>query len=240
MNKMRILLISDIHGNYPALEAVDRQVRAKSFDLIINGGDITVYATYPNETLDWLREHNAVSILGNTDIKVLKLLQGKSFKKPGNAEKRIMYTWTAEHLTRKNREYLAGIGKTSILELGGQRIGIFHGSPENDKEHLFSDTPTTRFQELAKKTDCDIIITGHSHSPYHKKINQVHFINPGSIGRMFDSNPEASYGILEMEKNIKVSLYRCPYNVKKVIQGLRENLMPPIYEEMYRQGRKLN
>lgn len=238
---MKILVISDIHGNFPALEAVSREVEEETFDLILNSGDATVYAPFPNETLDWLRARKAVSILGNTDIKVLKLLNGKTFKKPRMAEKRIMYTWTAEHLLPENRRYLAGIEKSVILDIEGYRVGLFHGSPAKDNEHLFSDTPATRFQELTRKTDCNIIIVGHSHSPFHKKINQVHFINPGSVGRMFDSNPDASYAILELTKDrVKVELHRCSYDIDRVVSGLQKNLLPPVYEVMFRQGRKMN
>jgi putative phosphoesterase len=238
---MKILLISDIHGNYPALEAVDLQAKAEHFDLIINGGDSVVYATFPNETLDWLREKKAISILGNTDIKVLKLLQGKSFKKPRKAEKRIMYTWTADQLTGKNKRYLTTFGHYKDLELENYRVCLYHGSPENPDEHLFQDTPATRYQELAEKTSCNIIITGHSHSPYHKKIDNVHFINPGSVGRMFDSNPEASYAILELgKKGVKVQHFRCPYDVVAATEGIKDNLLPQIYAKMFRQGRKLN
>ena len=238
---MKILLISDIHGNYPALEAVDRHADAASFDRIFNIGDATVYAPFPNETLDWLRQHEVISILGNTDIKVIKLLTGKSFKKPRKSEKRIMYSWTADHLTPNNKEYLSAVRNRIKLELEGYRVGLFHGSPEQDNEHLFNDTPATRFQELARKSDCHIIITGHSHSPYYKKIKGTHFINPGSVGRMFDKNPDASYATLELlPDRVKVQHYRCPYDIDKVIRELRNNLMPPIYEDMFRLGRKLN
>jgi putative phosphoesterase len=237
----KILLISDIHANFPALEAVARQCRDESFDMILNCGDSIVYATFPNETLDWLRDHNALSILGNTDRKVLKLLKGKTMKKPRMAEKRVMYTWTAKQLTPENRKYLAGMQKRALVECEGFRIGIFHGSPDNDDEFLFYDTPTIRFQKLARKTDCDIVLAGHSHSPFHKKVNNVHFINPGSAGRMFDKKPEVSYATIELATGrVKVELFRCPYDIEKVIKGLRNNLLPPIYVEMYRLGRKLN
>ncbi len=237
----KILLISDIHGNYPALKAVAEQCKNESFDKIFNCGDSTVYATFPNETLDWLRAHNALSILGNTDRKVLTLLKGKVMKKPRMDEKRVMYTWTAKQLTAENQEYLAGMKKRTAIESEGFNIGIFHGSPENNDEFLFYDTPTTRFQKLSRKTDCDIVLVGHSHSPFHKKVNNVHFINPGSVGRMFDKNPEASYATIELSSGrIKVQLFRCAYNIDKVIQGLRSNLLPPIYEAMYLSGKKLN
>ncbi|HDL98315.1 MAG TPA: metallophosphoesterase, partial [Desulfobacteraceae bacterium] len=89
--------------------------------------------------------------------------------------------------------------------------------------------------------DCDIVISGHSHSPYHKKIDHVHFINPGSVGRMFDGCPDGSYAVLELTgAGIKVEHFRCPYDIERVISALKKNRLPPIYEKMYRLGRKLN
>lgn len=237
----RILLISDIHANFPALEAVAKHCGAADFDLILNCGDSTVYATFPNETLDWLRAYRALSILGNTDRKVLQLLKGKVMKKPKLEEKRVMYAWTAQNLAPENRQLLAGFENKAIIEAEGYKIGMFHGSPEDNDEFLFYDTPTFRFQKLSKKTDCDIVLVGHSHSPFHKKVCDVHFINPGAAGRMFDSNPDASYATLDLSPDaVKVRLHRCPYDIGKVIKGLRDNKLPPIYEEMYLSGKKLN
>ena len=237
----KILLISDIHANFPALAAIGRQAQAADFDLILNGGDATVFATFPDATLDWLRNHQALSILGNTDRKVLKLLRGKSFTRPRRPEKRIMYTWTAQHLTPENQEYLASFPKRRLLDIAGWRVGLFHGSPEDDDEFLFADTPAARFRELAGSCGCDIVIVGHSHSPFHKQAGDVHFINPGSAGRMFDGNPDASYATLELAPGlIRVTHCRCPFAVEEVAWGIREHGLPPIYEEMYRTGRKLN
>ncbi len=238
---MKILLLSDIHGNAPALEAVAAQTASTAFDLIFNCGDSTVYAPFPNETLHWLRRHHALSILGNTDIKVLKLLEGRTFKKPRAEEKRIMYTWTADHLTPDNKNFLKELTKTLKLEIAGHTLGLFHGSPAHHNEFLFQETPINRFRALAEKSDCDIVISGHSHSPYHKKINHVHFINPGSVGRMFDGCPDGSYAVLEIVTGkVRVEHFRCSYDIGRVLAGLKKNCLPTIYGEMYRMGRKLN
>ena len=103
---MRILLISDIHANFVALEAIAKRFRPQSFDLILNGGDTLVYGPFPNQTIDWLRSNRALSILGNTDRHIITLLKGGSFKKPRKAEKRIMYGWTAAELNNDNRRWL--------------------------------------------------------------------------------------------------------------------------------------
>jgi predicted phosphodiesterase len=247
---MRILLISDIHGNYPALRAIDRQLDAASFDYIINSGDSLVYAPFPNETLDWLSSHQTVSILGNTDRKVIKLLSGKSFKKPGKPEKRIMYTSTAEQLTTINRRYLLSLATTCELQLSPlgrtaqknrKSLGVFHGSPADHDEFLFADTPDARFRQLAGRTDCHIVVTGHSHTPYHKTLSNVHFINPGSVGRMFDGDPRASCAILELTADtLTVQHLRISYEIAEVVAKIRENNLPEIYAEMFQIGRKMN
>lgn len=246
----RILLISDIHGNYPALQAIDRELNAASFDYIVNAGDSLVYAPFPNETLTWLAEHQAISILGNTDKKVIKLLLGKSFKKPGKPEKRIMYTSTAAELTTANRRYLLSLTKSHLLELclrgktakkDPARLGIFHGSPVDHDEFLFADTPDARFHELAKQTDCHIVVTGHSHSPYHKTVENVDFINPGSAGRMFDSDPRASCAILDITTDtLTVRHFRIDYDRAVVVAKIRKSGLPEIYATMFREGKKLN
>jgi putative phosphoesterase len=238
---IRILVISDIHGNYPALQAVAGQADIACCDYIFNCGDSTVYAPFANQVLDWLTEHGAVSILGNTDDKVIKLLKGKSFKKPGKAEKRIMYTHTAQILTPENRSILRGFTREKKLEVQDMHIRLFHGSPAKHTEFLFADTPDKRFRQLALGCNADIIITGHSHTPYHKIINTTHFINPGSVGRMFDGIPRASFAIIELyKKKVQVNLYRCDYDIEQVVARLEDAELPDIYAAMYRMGRKLN
>jgi predicted phosphodiesterase len=242
---MHILILSDIHANFPALAAVDSHFNRQSFDLILNAGDSLVYGPYPNETLAWLQRKKAVSILGNTDKKVLKLLAGKSFKKPSKPEKRIMYTWTAEVLNKQYTDYLRSIQTTLQIQPEPKEIlpliALFHGSPEDDDEFLFPDTPDTRLVELAKKTPAAIVITGHSHRPFHRLVNRTHFINPGSVGRMFDGNPTASCAVLSLTSDgVEVEHYRIPYSINLVIEGIRENNLPKIYEKMFRIGRKLN
>ena len=238
---MKILLLSDIHANYPALLAVAHRFKDVSFEAICNCGDSTVYAPFPNETLHWLQTHSSHSILGNTDRKVIKLLKGKSFKKPKKEEKRIMYSWTADNLSKKNSHYLLSLKKTAVLQMGDHSIALFHGSPEHPNEFLFPSTPIERFRQLSASCPASIIVTGHSHMPYYKIINHKHFINPGSIGRMFDGNPAASCAILSISgSRIDVQHFRIKYDPAPLLQALKLNRLPAIYCLMYLQGKKLN
>ena len=246
----RILLLADIHGNYPALEAIDSVLGTPAFDYIVNCGDSLVYAPFPNETLRWLRRHKAISILGNTDKKVINILKDQQFLKPRKPEKRIMYSSTAEALEAEGQQTLLSFAASETLILNNPEkdssqkstsLGIFHGSPADPDELLFATTPDDRFHQLAAQLKCRIVVTGHSHSPYHKYLAGIHFINPGSAGRMFDGDPRASCAILEIAaETIKVQHLRVSYDIAEVVAAIHRERLPEIYATMFLQGRKLN
>jgi len=238
-----ILILGDVHANYPALKAIGDSLRLDRFDRIINTGDLTVYSTFPNETIDWFRnlEDKAIVIKGNTDKRILKILKGKKLKKPKKKEKRIMYFWTSDNLSTENITYLKSLPQKSELFINDLRIGVFHGSLDKPNAQLFPSTPDSRFIELAKKSPYHIHIVGHSHVPFHKVVAGVHFINPGSVGRMFDGDPRTSFAILKIiSGELAVEHFRIPYPVKDVVKGLKNNSLPDIYCRMFLTGKKLN
>jgi putative phosphoesterase len=238
----KILLLGDIHANYPALRAIEKYIKPDRFDHIINTGDFTVYSTFPNETIQWFRERKkTISIFGNTDRRVLRILNGKKLRRPKKKEKRVMYFWTSDNLLPKNIKYLKSLPEQTGFAVGPLRIGVFHGTCDDPDEELFPDAPEARFHKLAKDADCQVQIMGHSHVPYYKLVDGVHFINPGSAGRMFDGDPRASFAILKISsKKIGVEHFRIPYPVKKVVKSLKKNRLPNIYTKMFQIGKKLN
>jgi len=238
----KLLLLGDVHGNFPALNAIGKYIRPERFDRIINTGDFTVYSTFPNETIQWFRQKkNTVCILGNTDRRVLRILKGKKLKRPKKEEKRVMYYWTSENMHPENISYLKSLPQKTDFTLGHIRIGIFHGTLGDPDEELYPSAPENRFRKLAKHSRYQIHIMGHSHVPYYKIVDGVHFINPGSVGRMFDGDPRASFAILKISSgNIAVEHFRIAYPVEKVVAGLKDQRLPDIYAEMFRIGKKLN
>jgi len=238
----KLLLLGDIHANYPALKTILRHIDPDRFDWIINTGDFTVYSTFPNETIQWFRERKkTICILGNTDRRILKILKGKKLKKPKREEKRVMYYWTSQNLHPKNGSYLESLPKQTDFTLDHIRIGVFHGTFYNPNEELFPSSPESRFYHLSKDSPYQIHIMGHSHVPYYKIVNGVHFINPGSVGRMFDGDPRASYAILTLSSGkISVEHFRAPYPVEEAVKSLKKNRLPDIYATMLRTGKKLN
>ena len=179
--------------------------------------------------------------MGNTDRRILRILRGKPLKKPRKVDKRVMYFWSAKNLGPKNIEYLKSLPNKTDFIIGKMRIGVFHGTCDDKDEMLFPDTPESRFRELARSSPFQIHIMGHSHTPFYRTIDDIHFINPGSVGRMFDGDPRASFAILKIHSGkIEVEHFRIPYPVNAVIEDLKNNRLPKIYAKMYRVGRKLN
>ena len=238
----KILVLGDVHANYPALKTIQKYVDADRFDIIINTGDFTVYSTFPNETIEWFRrKENSLCIIGNTDRRVLRILKGKKLKRPKKDQKRVMYFWTSENLLPENINYLKTLPRKRNFKIENLSFGIFHGSPDDFNETLFPDTPENRFRKLAMDSPYHINIMGHSHVPYYKITGGVHFINPGSVGRMFDGDPRTSFAVLYVSSGtIDVEHFRIPYPVKDVIKGLKKHKLPNIYAEMYSKGKKLN
>mgnify|MGYP001824000175 CR=1 FL=1 len=238
----KLLLLGDIHANYPALKAIQKYIKPDRFDRIINTGDFTVYSTFPNETIQWFRERKkTICLLGNTDRRILRILKGQQLKKPRKKDKRIMYFWTSENLLPENIRHLKSLPKQTDFTVGPIRIGVFHGTCDDTDEELFSDAPEDRFHKLAKNSPYKIHIMGHSHVPYHKVVDGVHFINPGSVGRMFDGDPRTSFAILKISSGkIGVEHFRIPYPVKEVVKSLKKHRLPDIYTKMFLIGKKLN
>ena len=238
----RILLLGDVHANYPALKAIEKYINPAGFDCIINTGDFTVYGPFPNETIQWFRDKGkCISILGNTDQRVLRILKGKRLKRPKKEEKRVMYFWTSEILLPENISYLKSLSEQADFFAGNIGIGVFHGTIDDPDEALFPFSPESRFHQLAKASPYQMQIMGNSHVPYYKIVDGIHFINPGSAGRMFDGDPRASFAVLELSSDgICVEHFRISYPVEETVKGLKDHQLPDIYAKMFREGRKLN
>ena len=241
--RKKLLVLSDIHANYPALKAIEKHVDPDRFDRIVCAGDLTVYSTFPNETIEWFRRRTTpVCIAGNTDKRVLSILKGNPPGKPRKEEKRVMYYWTCEKLLPDNREYLKSLPEEAVVTMEGLRIRIIHGDFDGEEENASSPgNPESRFRTLAKESPFQAYILGHTHIPFHSIVDGVHFINPGSVGRPFDGDPRSSFAVLTVSSGkITVEHFRIPYSVEEVVRGLKNNGLPGIYGKMYRTGRKLN
>ena len=239
---MKIAALGDVHANLHALDAVLDHAKNEGVDEIWNIGDFTGYGAFPDEVVTRLREINAVSILGNYDRKVLKLLKKENrWKKSKNPVKLLAFRWAYENLSPANRSYLSSLPQEYHQTVEGWDILMVHGSPASQIEHLTPDTPQERFAELAGLTSAGVIICGHSHQPFTHRVNNTWFINTGSVGRPDDGDPRACYALLQFTPGeLSVSHYRIDYNVEAAAQSIRSKGLPEFFARMLLEGRNLD
>ena len=221
---MIVALISDIHGNLPALEAVLKdagQAKAKHIWCL---GDIIGYLPSPNECIGLVQKAASASIVGNYDQKVIRFEREKNeWKKSKKLSKFNAFEWNHQHLHPQSRKYLWSLPQTLRRKIGRFDILLTHGSLESIDEPVFPDTPEERLIELGQTADADIIVMGHTHRFMNRKVGQQYFINPGSVGLPLKKDLRASYALLNISQDkINVTERKIHYDISKVIHSLQE------------------
>ncbi len=240
---MKLTLLSDIHGNLPALQAVLRHARGRSAaEQILNMGDAIGYGPFPDEVVQEMRAIQWTSILGNYDKKAVdKQHKADGWAQITTADKRAMFDWTYHALSKRARKMLRALPEARRLTVAGKTLLMTHGSPASHTEHLLPDTPQSRFEALAEMADADIVLCGHSHQAFTRQAGGVLFINPGSVGRPDDGDPRAGYATLTINgDDLTVEHFRVPYDIMASVRGLRRSGLPLVFTEVLRQGMNYN
>ncbi len=238
----KIALLSDIHGNLPALEAVLDNAACEGVAEIWNLGDMLGYAPFPNEVLERLREVEAVNIVGNYDRKVLDFERKRDkWKRKKPPAKYIAFQWNDAHLNGKGRHLLCLLPEQMRRTVGDCDVLMVHGSPASIDELLGSNTPAQRLAELARLAQADIVVCGHSHDPFVRRVGEVWFVNPGSVGRPEGGDWRASYAILEFSGgDLKVDHRRVPYDIDRVARAVHAAGLPKEFVDVFRKGKSLD
>jgi len=226
---MRIGIISDIHGNLPALEAVLRDIEGRRFDALYCLGDLVGYAPFPNEVTERIRAMGIPVIMGNYDdgVGFDRDDCGCAYKDPGEKERGDRsLMWTRRHVTPENKAYLREFLKELRFEADGRRMLLVHGSPRKMNEYLFEDRAISTFGRIAAASDADVIVFGHTHKPYTKVVEDVLFVNAGSVGKPKDGDWRACYAILEPAAAEPVRFVRLPYDLEQVTTAIRASELP--------------
>jgi putative phosphoesterase len=230
---VKIAIISDVHANLQALETVIADAEAREVDVFINAGDSIGFGPCPNEVVKLLLEKNVLSILGNYDLEVI---EGKIKTK---GEKNLALKFVRKELAKSCECYLFSLPRELRFEAAGKKLLVTHGSPESIEEHIYNDTPIERLKLLADIAKAEVVIVGHSHEQFRKKANGVWFVNPGSVGRPSDGNPQAAYGILSFNP-FRVELIRLDYDVERAAGALRRKGLPESFSQMLLRGASLD
>lgn len=231
---MRILVLSDIHANFPALEAA--LASAGQVDEIWCLGDVVGYGPYPDQCIQRLRSlENLVCLMGNHDAAVTGKIALESF----NQEARHAIYWTRKQISQENKEWLAGLAEHYVIG----KATLAHGSPRSPVWEYILD-PVTASQNFSE-FDTPVCFVGHSHIPViftyigerlpayweipspgtEIELTSRSIVNPGSIGQPRDHDPRAAFGIFEPDRLTWTPL-RVAYDVDSVQSQIRAAALP--------------
>lgn len=238
----RIALISDVHANLPALEAVLEDARSIGADMIWNLGDTVGYGPFPNETVERLAAIQALSVLGNGDDSIVRFSDGaETWRSQRRPEKIAAMRWTRSELDDRNLDRIAGLPTKLRVDVAERRALLVHGTVESIKEPLYADTPNHRLEELSRRAPADFVFCGHSHEAFARELPAGWFVNPGSVGRQIDGDPRARYAALEITRDsVRVRLRKVPYDLEAVVEGFSRSSLPPALLDSFVEGRSLH
>lgn len=200
---MQYAVFSDIHGNFAALEAVwIALTRAGLAERpVLNAGDNVGYGDSPQECIQFLQSHPQIlTVQGNYDKNIARFpeKEGEYRKKWGKArpEKFEALRRDSACLSARDRDWLLSLPKEREVILDGACIVLTHYSP-GGKEGLGRWTSDERLRELAEGTAGQVVVCGHTHSPFVRRAGGVLFVNPGTLGRSWSGGP--CYAVLTLE-----------------------------------------
>ena len=230
---MRIAVLSDVHSNLEALAAVIVHIRLQRIKTIWVAGDIIGYGADPNEVLALLRLEQAVMIAGDHDRQALTLDDIKWFNE--YAQKALVYT--NKVLTEENKAFLTTLKETHEETIDGRKIFMVHGSPNDPlKEYVHATTPDANLLAMLNKTKADILIMGHTHQPFVRRVGGRLVINPGSVGQPRDNSPTSEYCILD-PMYMQATIQRVRYDINTASKKIISAGLPRYLAERLFQGR---
>lgn len=202
-NSMRsFALISDIHGNLPALDAVLKDIDAHGLGTATYClGDLVGYGPDPAGVVARIRSGGTPTIRGNYDDGVGNrrgecgcYYATDRAKQDGAAS----YAFTDAALSDADHEWLASLPAEIRLEVEGLRVLLSHGSPRKINEYLLPDRTDEQLIRLAAQANADVVCVGHVHLPYHRAMTtegggRIHYVSSGSVGKPKDGDPRAGW-----------------------------------------------
>ncbi|MDA8216833.1 MAG: metallophosphoesterase family protein [Dehalococcoidales bacterium] len=238
---MRIAVLSDIHGNLHALEAVLADMDAQGVDRVYCLGDLVGYGAFPNEVIALIRERGIPTVMGNYD-------EGVGFDKDEcgcaytDPEMRrlgdLSLMWSRERVTAENKAFLRSLHPQIRFEAAGRRFLLVHGSPRKINEYLYESRPDHSFERLARASEADVLIFGHTHLPYAKEVAGVLFVNTGSVGKPKDGDVRSCYVLLDVRADGAVADFRrVAYDVAGAASAVRAGGLPARFAELLETAR---
>lgn len=227
---MRIAVITDIHGNLPALTAALAAIGGMDVNALYCGGDLVGYGPHPNEVCALIEDRAIPTIHGNYDHAIARDLDdcGCAYVTPHDRDLgRRSVEWTLAHTNARSKAFMARLPFDLRFTMGTNRVRLVHGSPRKVNEYLFEDKPASLYERLAAQAGCDVLVFGHTHKPWVREHGGVLFVNCGSVGKPKDGDPRAAFAVLETsEDGIAASIERVPYDARAVAREVEAAGLP--------------
>ena len=216
---MRIAVLCDIHGNLPALQAVLAEVEESGVDLVVFGGDVAA-GPMPVETIEVLAGYGgrARFVRGNADRLMVEIFDGA--REGGEA----MDSWSARMLSRAHRDFLSSFERTVEIEVEGLGLVVCcHAGPNSDDVPIITPaTPDEVIAEALASTKASLVVAGHTHMQFDRRVAGRRVVNAGSVGMPYAEQPGAYWALLGPE----VVLRRTAYDFEVAAEAVRRTEFP--------------
>jgi predicted phosphodiesterase len=246
---MQYALISDIHANLPALEAVLEDIDERGdVDAIYHLGDLGGYAPWPNEVVALLRDRRIPGIAGNYDSTVATDYKHCGCKAENPRAEELShesYGWTRARVSPEIKRALGKLPfRMDVRPRGGHtsrpQMTLVHGAPTLNTLYWTEDRPDSFCLKMARTAglrEGDLIAFGHTHKPWHRVVEGIHFLNTGSVGKPKDSDWRAGYVLVDADEEIRsVEFVRVEYDLERAVEGILRSELPDEFAEQLRVG----
>jgi putative phosphoesterase len=230
---MRVLVVADIHANWPALRSL-----SEPHDVCLCIGDLVDYALEPAPCIDWVRRHAHFAVRGNHDHGVaqdIRVNGRNGFKYLSGVTRAV----TRDRLGAEDLRFLANLPVTKVVTINELRILLVHATPRDPLDE-YAPADLEFWTRRLRDVDADVICVGHTHQPYVMEVGSKLVVNPGSIGQPRDGDPRGAYAVIE---NRRVELKRVEYPVEETVRVIQESPLSDhaklLLTEVFRTGRTL-
>ncbi len=223
-------VITDIHGNLPALQAALARIEEIGIETVFCGGDLVGYGPHPNEVCALISAREIPTIYGNYDYAIARdeVDCGCAYVTPHDRELgRLSVDWTLAHTSQGSKDFMRGLPFDLRFPVGDVSAHLVHGSPRKVNEYLFEDKPARLYERLAAAESDPLLVFGHTHKPWMHEYGGVLFVNCGSVGKPKDGDLRGAFAVLRPAAGgVDVTIERVGYDAKAVAAEVREAGLP--------------